>query len=126
MHGETTVMEFDPDSKKTQKGKYRTVDRETVWRLATIQCSYAEMAQVTGLSEKGLKKKFGKLIEQGWDAGKKSIRRAMMEKGLQGDTRMLIWLSKQYLGHEDAPNKDGNTVPLPWSDDDLPTDKEEK
>ena len=57
MHGETTVMEFAPDSKKTQKGKYRTVDRETVWRLATIQCSYAEMAQVTGLSEKGLKKK---------------------------------------------------------------------
>tara|TARA_X000001382_G_scaffold101670_1_gene76339 strand:+ start:704 stop:1066 length:363 start_codon:yes stop_codon:yes gene_type:complete len=120
------MTEFDPDSKKTQKGKYRTVDRETVWRLATIQCSYAEMAQVTGISEKGLKKKFGKLIDQGWDAGKKSIRRAMMEKGLNGDTRMLIWLSKQYLGHEDAPNKEGNTVPLPWSDDDLPTDKEEK
>ena len=124
MHGETTVMDFDTDSKKTQKAKYKTVDRETIWRLATIQCSYAEIAQVVGLAENTVKNKYKKLVEKGYEAGRKSIRRAMMEKGLQGDTRMLIWLSKQYLGHEDAPNKDGNTVPLPWSDDDIPQDKE--
>lgn len=126
MRGKATVMEFDNDSIKSQKGKYKTVDRETIWRLATIQCSYAEIAQVVGLAEKTVKRKYKSLIEKGYDAGRKSLRRAMMEKGLQGDTRMLIWLSKQYLGHEDAPNKDGNTVPLPWSDDDIPTSEGDK
>lgn len=123
MHGATTVMEMDKDITKSVKGKYKTVDRETIWRLATIQCSYAEIAQVTGLAENTVKNKYKKLIEKGYEAGRKSIRRAMMEKGLNGDTRMLIWLSKQYLGHEDSPNKEGTTVPLPWSDDDIPTDK---
>ena len=118
------VTGFDKDSKKTKKSKYNTVDRETIWRLATIQCSYAEISQVTGLSDVTLKKRYSKLIEQGYDAGKKGIRRAMMDRALKGSDRMLIWLSKQYLGHEDSPTKEGNDIPLPWEDNDIKKEDE--
>ena len=118
------VTGFDKDSKKTKKSKYNTVDRETIWRLATIQCSYAEISQVTGLGVPGLKKRFSTLIQSGYDAGKKGIRRAMMDRALKGSDRMLIWLSKQYLGHEDSPTKEGSDIPLPWEDNDIKKEDE--
>ena len=39
-----------------------------------------------------------------------------MEKALNGDTRMLIWMGKQYLDQKDTPTDQENTQPLPWQE----------
>ncbi len=48
----------------------------------------------------------------------------MMDRALKGSDRMLIWLSKQYLGHEESPTKEGSDIPLPWEDNDIKKEDE--
>ena len=36
---------------------------------------------------------------------KLALRKAQWEKAMEGDTRMLIFLGKQYLGQQDSPNE---------------------
>ena len=39
------------------------------------------------------------------------LRRAQWEKAMDGDTRMLIFLGKQYLGQKDSPDMELNDLP---------------
>ena len=106
------------DEKNTPKPvkKYKTIDRDLVYKLACIQCTPDEIAEVVGTSPETLKKRFGDLLEKGKQAGKKSLRRAQWDKALNGDTRMQIFLGKQYLGQKDAPEDGEAKTPLPWED----------
>ena len=36
---------------------------------------------------------------------KLALKKAQWEKAMEGDTRMLIFLGKQYLGQQDSPNE---------------------
>ena len=74
------------------------------------------MCKKPGTSETTLEKRYSGIIEKGRAEGKKSLRRAQMEKALQGDVRMLIWMGKQYLDQKDSPQDEENTVPLPWDE----------
>jgi len=103
------------DEKDNHRGK--KVDPEMIFRLAAMMCSNQEIAHAIGISLKALEKKYKNKIEKGREAGKKSLRRAQFEKALNGDTRMQIWLGKQYLGQKDSPEDAVATQPLPWSDD---------
>lgn len=103
------------EQKKTSK-KYRTIDRDLVFRLACIQCSDQEIAEVVGTSVDTLRKRFGKILEQGKQEGRQSLRRAMYEKAMNGDSRLQIFLSKQYLGMRDTPEDGDAKAPLPWED----------
>lgn len=105
------------EQNKTQPvKKYRTIDRDVVYKLACIQCTPEEIAEVVGTNVTTIKKRFGDLIEKGKSAGRKSLRRAQWDKAINGDTRMQIFLGKQYLGQKDTP-EDGNAkIPLPWED----------
>lgn len=96
--------------------KYKTIDRDLVYRLACIQCTPEEIAEVVGCSAASLKKRFGSLLDKGKQTGAQSLRRAMWEKAINGDTRMAIFLSKQYLGMKDAPEDTNSNTPLPWED----------
>jgi hypothetical protein len=104
------------EQKKTTSAKHKTIDRDMVYKLACIQCSDEEIAEVCGIGIGLLRKRFNKLLEQGKQAGKKSLRRAMWEKAINGDTRVQIFLSKQYLGFKDSPEDNTNKMPLPWED----------
>ena len=105
------------DKNKTQRpAKYKTIDRDLVYKLACIQCSDEEIAEVVGTSATILRKRFGKLLDSGKQKGKQSLRRAMWEKAMNGDTRVQLWLSKQYLGMKDTPEDGEATAPLPWED----------
>ena len=57
-----------------------------------------EIANFCGVSVSTLKRNFDPPIKRGWDKGKRSLRRAMFDKAMRGNTTMLIWLSKNYLG----------------------------
>ena len=42
---------------------------------------------------------------------KLALRKAQWEKAMEGDTRMLIFLGKQYLGQKDTPDMELNDLP---------------
>ena len=98
-------------SKKSYK-----LDHDLIFKLASIHCSYTEIAEIAGTSIATLEKRFKNLIEKGRAEGKRSLRRAQMEKALQGDVRMLTWMGKQYLDQKDQPTDEENTAPLPWDE----------
>jgi len=106
---------MEEEQKKTTK-KYKTIDRDLVFRLACIQCSDQEIAEVVGTTVTTLRKRFGKILEQGKQEGRQSLRRAMYEKAMNGDSRLQIFLSKQYLGMRDTPEDGDAKAPLPWED----------
>ena len=106
-------MEQEP---RITKKKYKTIDRDLVFRLACIQCSDIEIAEAVGISTEVLKKRFSKIIEQGRQEGKQSLRRAMYTKAMDGSERLQIFLSKQYLGMRDTPEDGDAKAPLPWED----------
>ena len=60
-------MEQEP---RITKKKYKTIDRDLVFRLACIQCSDVEIAEAVNISVEVLKKRFSKIIEQGRQEGK--------------------------------------------------------
>lgn len=105
------------DKKQPQRpAKYKTIDRDLVFKLACIQCTDQEIAEVVGTSAETLRKRFAKQLDAGKQKGKQSLRRAMWDKAMNGDTRVQIFLSKQYLGMKDTPEDGENTAPLPWED----------
>jgi hypothetical protein len=97
--------------------KHYKLDRDLIFKLATLHCTYKEIAEVAGTSVTTLEKRYSGIIEKGRSEGKRSLRRAQMEKALQGDVRMLIWMGKQYLDQKDTPTDEENTAPLPWETD---------
>jgi len=112
MRGETTIMPTPNNKGK----KYKTIDRDLVFRLASIQCTYREIAEAVGTSEPTIKKRFGDLIEAGRAQGRQSLRRTQWDKALKGDTKMLIWLGKNILKQRDQVENDEGNTPLPWED----------
>ena len=98
--------------------KYKVHDREVIKRLAAIMCSYEEIGGIIGMTEEGVKKRFKKVIDAGRAQGKESLRKAQFKRAVeQGDTRMQIWLGKQYLGQSEQPNANDNTQVLQWEED---------
>jgi hypothetical protein len=97
--------------------KIKEIDRDLVWRLACMQSTVKEIADVVGVSEDSIKRHFADLIEKGKSVGKKSLRRAQFEKALNGDARMLVWLGRQYLSQKDSPESAEDNGPLPWNEE---------
>lgn len=99
------------------KIKIKEVDKELVWRLGCMMCTMKEIADVLGLEERTVERKFGDLIEKARSEGKKALRRAQFEKAVSDkDPRMLIFLGKQYLSQKDNPEDKESNSPLPWKD----------
>ena len=94
----------------------KKIDKDMVYRLATIQCTHEEIAEVVGCSVTHISKHYKNIIAKGKETGKKSLRRAQWDKALNGDTRMQIFLGKQYLGQKDTPEDGDAKTPLPWED----------
>jgi len=100
----------------TKNAKSYKLDHDLIFKLATIHCTYEEIASVAGTSVSTLEKRFKHLIDKGRSEGKKSLRRAQFEKAIQGDVRMQIWLGRQWLEQKDQPVDEANTAPLPWEE----------
>ena len=81
----------------------KVIDYETVEKLANIQCTQEEIANFLGISVRTLKRddEFCRLYKKGMDNGKMSLRRWQFEKAKKGNTSMLIWLGRQYLGQSE-------------------------
>ena len=92
--------------------KYK-IDHDLIFKLASIHCSYEEIADVAQTSVSTLQKRFSKIIDKGRAEGKKSLRRAQFEKAIGGNVVMQIWLGKQHLDQRDKSEITSIHEPLP-------------
>ena len=81
----------------------KKLDYELIGRLASIQCTQAEVASVLGVSLSKLDKdeEFKRIFFEKKEGGRASLRRQQWKLAESGNPTMLIWLGKQYLGQSD-------------------------
>ena len=81
----------------------KVIDYDIVAELASIQCTIDEIASVLKISRQTLHKddQFLYIYKQGIEDGKKSLRRMQWDAARKGNTTMLVWLGKQYLGQKE-------------------------
>ena len=94
-----------PPKKRGPKPVEIEVDK--VRALASIQCTYDEIAAVMGIKKRAFIDRINadptlrEAIDEGWANGRSSIRRAQVKMLEAGNATMGIWLGKQYLGQRD-------------------------
>ena len=79
----------------------KDIDENQVRDLASINCSYEEMALIVGCDEKTLSNRFSQVIKEGRANLKMSLKRMQYELAKKGNATMLIWLGKIILGQRD-------------------------
>ena len=84
------------------------VDPAVVSALAAVGCTAEEIAAVTGCERTTLWRRFEAEIETGHIKMRASLRRRQFKLAMEGNTAMLIFLGKQYLGQMDQVRIDGN------------------
>lgn len=76
---------------------------DTIETMANMQCSVRMIAAVLNVTESTISDRYSHIIEPGKDRGKKMLIHCMWEKAtVEKDTKMMIWLSKQYLGFKES------------------------
>ena len=95
----------------------KEIDEELLYKLALIHCSLIEMADIVGVSQDTLKRRYAHIIAKGKSEGKMKLRRKQIEVAMSGNHTMLIWLGKQMLGQSDSPTPEETINILPWTDD---------
>jgi hypothetical protein len=97
-------------SEQTKMGRpKKIIDQEQFEALCEIQCTQVEICSVLKVTEKTLNKwvdetygdSFSNVFKTKSGTGKMSLRRLQFESARKGNTTMLIWLGKQYLGQSD-------------------------
>lgn len=89
------------------------IDGELVRSMAEIQCTQEEIAHVVGCSVDTLSRRgFAEIIKKAAEGGKSSLRRQQWAKAMDGNSTMLIWLGKQYLGQTDKMQSDVRNTSL--------------
>jgi len=79
------------------------IDYELVGRLAGIHCTQQEIADSLGCSVDTLQRdsKFCGIYKAKIADGRMCLRRKQWAAAEEGNTTMLVWLGKQYLGQTD-------------------------
>ena len=95
------------------------IDYEAVEKLANLQCTQEEIASYLGCSVDTLTRneKFCGIYKAGLDRGRMSLRRHQWKALEEGNTTMLVWLGKQYLGQRDKnelTGADGKDLVMTW------------
>ena len=92
--------------------------RQQVERLASIACTDPEIAVAMDVSETTLRRRCRVELTKGREMMKISIKRQQFLQAQQGNTTMLIWLGKNYLGQSDRiPEPDNTSAELNIVDD---------
>lgn len=87
----------------------KIIDWETVKKLCAIHCTGEEIASIVDVSYDTLERhikaefamSFADFYKKHSSNGKMSLRRKQYEVAMSGNTTMLVWLGKQYLGQTD-------------------------
>jgi hypothetical protein len=106
------------DKNKAEIGKQigrpiKEVDEDIIANLSQIGCTQEEIGSIVGISARTLQRRYAELIEENKNIGKASLRRTMWKRAMKGDSKLQIWLSKQYLGMKDRTVTENIVEPLP-------------
>jgi len=85
----------------------KAIDEKQVLNLARVGCAVTEIAALVGCSPDTLQRRFAAVIKEGFEHRNASLRRKQFEAAMKGNTTMLIWLGKQYLGQRDKQEMSG-------------------
>ena len=91
----------------------KELDEEVIARLSQIGCTQEEIGSVVGISARTLQRRYADLVYENKNKGKASLRKVLWKKALNGDPKLLIWLSKNELGMVDKIHTTSTVEPLP-------------
>lgn len=94
--------------------KFTEEQKELIRRLSELFCSQQDIAYALGVNRSTIERHAKELMAEGKGRGRVKLRRAQMDKALEGNPTMLIWLGKQMLGQSDSPGDEGDNLVLPW------------
>jgi len=108
-----------PDKTPKNKGgrPFKDIDDRIVYGMAVVGASNTEIAQVCGVSDVAILKRFGEILDVARANLKRKLRRAQLAKAMEGNPTMLIWLGKQMLGQKDRTDVTSDDKPLPHAVD---------
>jgi len=104
------------------------IKKDLFENLCKIQCTKEEICEVMEVDEKTItrfcKEEYGKQFKEVWKIksapGKASLRRWQFKVAEGGNSTMLVWLGKQYLGQTDKQdlNHEGTAlnINMNWVD----------
>lgn len=112
-----TILEGEPKDPDGDGRPRKDIDEAQVIKLAKLGCTSDEIGNIVGLDGSNIRRRYGPLLKAVKSETKSAIRRAQLNKALNGDTAMLIWLGKNWLKQSDSGERlsDDNQV-LPWQD----------
>lgn len=87
----------------------KEIDYALAEKLSAIMCSQEEIANILEVSVRTLQRdaEFCRVFKKGQDKGKMGLKRKQFEVANKGNTAMLIWLGKNYLGQKEVPDDFG-------------------
>lgn len=82
-------------------------------KLAAVMCTQEEIAGILDVSVDTLQRNedFCGIYKKAQETAKMSLRRSQYKKALNGDTTMLIWLGKVYLGQKETVSQEVSLIP---------------
>ena len=86
--------------------KFISPDPDKIQMLASFGCSITEIAKYFRIDESTVRKKYKDELETGREALKVKLRQLQWDHAARGNTALLIWLGKQYLGQTDRKEID--------------------
>jgi len=87
--------------KKTRGRPKLDIDSDKVEMLASFGCSTVEIAKLHNCDEHTIRKRFRSELERGRESMKIKLRQLQWKQAENGNTSLLIFLGKQYLGQSD-------------------------
>ena len=92
------------------------IDKNLFEKLCQIQCTKEEICSIFECDEKTITRfcedtynmGFSDIYKKKSEIGKSSLRRLQWKAANNGNTTMLIWLGKQYLGQTDKQELSGS------------------
>ena len=80
---------------------HKVIDEQLLLQLASIQCTYEELAAAFDCDRDTLRDNYSAIIEKGRENGRKSLRRLQFEHAKKS-WGMALFLGKIYLGQKEA------------------------
>jgi DNA-binding CsgD family transcriptional regulator len=89
------------------------IDERQVEKLASFGCTNTEIADVFGVDDSTIGKRFSKILAKGRGSLKQRLRKKQISVAMGGSAALLIWLGKQYLEQSDKQQISGDqSAPL--------------